>query len=214
VTVQFFIPLHLDQKLKFMKKTLVLAGFTLLIASYCAKAQVAFGLKAGLNLAKLDVNDPEVSYDSRTGYHAGVFLRGRFDKVGIQPELLLFTQNGDIESSVFGSAQERFTYLSIPVMLKFYPIGGANIQVGPQFGFLLDGERKYDGLLTSGSQDITDYYKQSDVSVSVGAGYDFGFGLGLDVRYNIGVKDINDAANGEEARSRIFLISLGWNFLR
>ena len=40
------------------------------------------------------------------------------------------------------------------------------------------------------------------------------FGLGLDLRYNIGVKDINDAVDGEEARSRIFVVSLGWNFLR
>ena len=179
-----------------------------------AKAQVGFGIKGGLNLTTLKVDDPELSYDSRAGYHAGVFLRGRFGNVGLQPEVLLFTQSGDLQSSLFGTAQERFTYLSIPVILKFYPIGGLNIQLGPQFGFLLDGERKYDTFLGSGKQDITEYYKQSDVSVSVGGGYDFGFGLGLDVRYNIGVKDINDAANGEEARSRIFLLSLGWNFLR
>jgi hypothetical protein len=197
-----------------MRKTLVVLAFAVITFSLPAAAQVAFGLKAGLNLTKLDVKDPQVSYDSRTGYHAGVFLRGKFDKIAVQPELLLFTQNGDLESSIFGTARDKFTYLSIPVMLKFYPIAGANIQVGPQFGFLLDGEREYDSFFASGSKDITDYYKNSDVSVSVGAGYDFGFGLGLDVRYNIGVKDINNAANGEEARSRIFLLSLGWNFLR
>ena len=195
-----------------MKKTLFVVLITLFAGM--AKAQVAFGLKAGLNLTKLDVKDPEVSYESRTGYHAGVFLRGRFDKIGIQPELLLFTQNGDLQSSVFGTAREKFTYVSIPVILKFYPIGGLNIQAGPQFGFLVDGEREYDSFLGSGSQDITDYYKKSDVSISAGGGYDFGFGLGLDVRYNVGIKDINNVANGEEARSRIFLISVAWNFLR
>lgn len=195
-----------------MKKTLFVVLITLFAGM--AKAQVAFGLKAGLNLTKLDVKDPEVSYESRTGYHAGVFLRGRFDKIGIQPELLLFTQNGDLQSSVFGTAREKFTYVSIPLILKFYPIGGLNIQAGPQFGFLVDGEREYDSFLGSGSRDITDYYKKSDVSISAGGGYDFGFGLGLDVRYNVGIKDINNVANGEEARSRIFLISLAWNFLR
>ncbi|HEX8038330.1 MAG TPA: porin family protein [Chryseosolibacter sp.] len=195
-----------------MKKTLFVVLITLFAGM--AQAQVAFGLKAGLNLTKLDVKDPEVSYESRTGYHAGVFLRGRFDKIGIQPELLLFTQNGDLQSSVFGTAREKFTYVSIPVILKFYPIGGLNIQAGPQFGFLVDGEREYDSFLGSGSQDITDYYKKSDVSISAGGGYDFGFGLGLDVRYNVGIKDINNVANGEEAHSRIFLISVAWNFLR
>lgn len=197
-----------------MKATLFILLSFVLFAALPAKAQLGFGIKGGVNLTTLNIDDPELSYNSKTGYHAGVFLRARFDKVGIQPELLLFTQNGDIESSVFGTAQERFTYLSVPVMLKFYPVGGFNIQVGPQFGFLLDGEREYKTILGGGTQDITEYYKESDVSVSLGGGYDFDFGLGLDVRYNIGVKDINNAANGEEARSRIFLLSLSWNFLR
>jgi len=183
--------------------------------SFQAHSQTAFGLKAGLNLSSLNVDDPEASYDSRTGYHAGIFLRGKFDKIAVQPELLLFTQSGDIEkTATFGTAQESFTYLSIPFMFKFYPVLGLNLQVGPQFGFLLDGERKYDNPLFSGSEDITDYYKQSDVSVSVGAGYDFGFGLGIDLRYNLGVKDINNEANGEAVKSRVILVSLGWNFLR
>lgn len=185
-----------------------------LFSTVSASAQVAFGIKGGLNLTTLNVEDPELSYESRTGYHAGIFLRGKFGNIGLQPELLLFTQNGDLESSLFGTAQESFTYLSIPLMLKFYPIGGLNIQAGPQFGFLLDGERKYDTFFGSGSEDITDYYKKSDISVSVGGGYDFNFGLSLDVRYNIGVKDINNVSNGEEARSRIFLLSVGWNFLK
>ena len=195
---------------RFIRVTLLLS----FLAVASADAQVAFGIKGGLNLTTLDVKDPELSYESKTGYHAGIFLRSRMDKVAIQPELLLFTQQGDLESSFFGTARESFTYLSIRVILKFYPVGGLNIQLGPQFGFLIDGEREYDNFLSSGTEDITDHYKKSDVSVSVGGGYDFGFGLGLDVRYNIGVKDINDAADGQEARSRIFLLSLGWNFLR
>lgn len=185
-----------------------------LVMSYeLASAQAAFGLKGGVNLTSLKLDDPDASYDSRTGFHAGVFLRGKFDKVAIQPEVLLFTQRGEGTFSL-GKVEESFTYLSIPVILKFYPIGGLNIQAGPQFGFLLDGERKYESAFGTIKDDIKDSYKSSDVSISVGGGYDFGFGLGLDVRYNIGVKDINDEVNGDPAKSRIFLISLGWNFLQ
>ena len=197
-----------------MKQTLSVLLIFILFSTLSAEAQVGFGLKGGLNLSTLNIDDPELSYDSRTGSHAGIFLRGKFDKIGIQPELLLFTQNGDLKSSLFGTAKESFTYLSIPLIFKFYPVGGLNLQVGPQFGFLIDGDREVNSVLGSDTYDITDYYKKSDLSVSVGGGYDFNFGLGLDVRYNIGVKDINDAANGEQAKSRIFLISLGWNFLR
>lgn len=197
-----------------MRTPVAVLMIVFLISAFQASGQVAFGLKGGLNLSTLNVEDPELTYDSRTGYHAGIFLRSRFDNIAIQPELLLFTQSGEMTSSLFGTAQEHFTYLSIPVMLKFYPIAGFNLQVGPQFGFLLDGERDYDTFLGSGSQDITDHYKKSDISVSFGGGYDFDFGLALDVRYNIGVKDINNAANGEAVKSRIFLVSLGWNFFR
>jgi hypothetical protein len=186
---------------------------TLVMGYEMACAQAAFGLKGGVNLTSLKLDDPDASYDSRTGFHAGIFMRGRVDKVGIQPEVLLFTQRGEGTFSL-GRVEESFTYLSIPVILKFYPIGGLNIQAGPQFGFLLDGERKYESAFGSIKEDIKDSYKSSDVSISVGGGYDFGFGLGLDVRYNIGVKDINDEVNGDPAKSRIFLISLGWNFLQ
>ena len=128
--------------------------------------------------------------------------------------MLLYTQRGNIESSIFGTAQESFTYLTVPVMLKFYPIAGINLQLGPQFGFLLDGERDYQTFLGNASTDITDYYDKSDISLALGGGYDFNFGLNIDVRYNLGIKDINNAANGEEVKSRVFMVSLGWNFLR
>jgi hypothetical protein len=179
--------------------------------------EFAFGLKGGLNLTNLKVDNPEASYNSRTGYHAGIFLRGKFDRVAIQPEVLLFTQSNKVTYSGLlgsGSMEESFTYLSVPVIIKFYPIAGLNIQVGPQFGFLLDGEQKYNSTFFTGTRDIKDYYKNSDVSVSVGGGYDFGFGLNMDVRYNVGVKDINNEANGDAAKSRVFLVSLGWNFIR
>jgi hypothetical protein len=197
-----------------MKPAILFVFFLTALSLHTASAQVAFGLKGGLNLTRLDVENPELTYQSRSGYHAGLFLRSRFDGVAIQPELLLFTQSGEVESSMFGTAQEHFTYVSIPLMLKFYPFAGLNIQAGPQFGFLLDGERQYDSFLGSGSEDLTEYYKQSDISLSVGGGYDFDFGLGIDVRYNLGIKDINNAANDEPVRSRIFLVSLGWNFLK
>lgn len=193
-------------------KSLLVLSVVLFMGTVQAQ-DAAFGLKGGINLSTFNYDDAGATYDSRTGFHAGLFLRGKFNKVAIQPELLLFTQNSDLKTSVFGTEQDRFTYLSIPLLVKLYPVGGLNLQVGPQFGFLIDGERKYDTVFGSGSQDIKDHYKNSDVALSLGAGYDFDFGLGLDFRYNLGLKDVNNAVNGEAVKSRVFLISLGWNFL-
>jgi hypothetical protein len=198
-----------------MKNSIVVIIAISFLSLQSVRAQeTAFGIKAGVNLSTLKVDDPETTYDSRTGYHAGVFLRGKFDKIAIQPELLLFTQKGFGNSALQGKYEDSFTYVSVPIMLKFYPAAGLNIQLGPQFGFLIDGERKYPNAVIPYKKDITEAYKSSDVSVSIGGGYDFDFGLNLDVRYNLGVKDINNAADGEAAKSRIFLVSLGWNFLK
>lgn len=196
-----------------------LFGFLFMISvSISSNAQVAFGIKGGLNLSNLKVDDPQASYESRTGYHAGFFLRSKFDKVAFQPELLLYTQSNQIDyaaSSINpGTVENNFTYLTIPVMFKFYVVSGLNIQAGPQFGFLLDGEQNISTTLFNGTKDIKDNYKSNDIAVSVGGGWDFPFGLGLDVRYNLGVKDINNAANGEETKSRVFLVSVAWNFLK
>ena len=195
------------------KGVLILA--LLFVVPVAAQAQqTAFGIKAGLNLTNLKVSDPEASYDSRTGFHAGFFVRERFSKVAIQPEILLSTQSTDVSSTALGDFQDSFTYLNIPMMVKFYIVDGLNFQAGPQFGFLLDGERKYSGAIGQGSEDIKDYYTEADVSISLGGGWDFPFGLGLDVRYNIGVKDINDASGGEEAKSQVFQLALSWNFVK
>jgi len=178
--------------------------------------EVAFGLKGGLNLGTLDLSNPESSYDSKMGYHGGLFLRGKFNKIAVQPEVLIYTQEGEIFNSVAGSAKESFTYLAVPLMFKFYPSNhlGLNIQAGPHFAFLLDGERTTELRLLTVKEDIKDYYESSDIAISTGAGYDFGFGLNIDVRYNIGVKDINNETDGEEVKSRVFMVSLGWNFGR
>jgi len=197
-----------------MKVRIGIFCFGLIISSTLFAQDVAFGLKGGLNLANLDVKDPEGSYNSRTGYHAGIFLRSKFSKIAIQPEVVLFTQGTDATNTALGDYKDSFTYLSVPLMLKYYPILGLNLQAGPQFGFLLDGERNYSSILGNGSTDIKDYYNSSDVSISVGGGWDFKFGLSLDCRYNIGVKDLNNVSNGEEAKSKVFLVSLGWNFLK
>ena len=174
----------------------------------------AFGIKGGLNLTNLKVDDADASYNSSSGFHAGLFIRERFSKVGFQPEFLISTHRTGVSSTVTGDYEDRFTYFSVPMMFKFYLVDGLNINAGPQFSFLLDGDRIYTGPFGSNKEDIKDYYKTSDVAISMGGGWDLAFGLSLDFRYSIGVRDINEASGGEEAKSRVFQFSLGWNFAK
>jgi hypothetical protein len=200
-------------------KTLIRLFFlvALNISYLLVNAQVAVGFKGGLNLSNLKVDDPQTTYHSRVGYHAGPFFRGRFSNVAVQTEALLLTQvSKGIQPTIVGEYKDSFTYLSIPVLIKYYVFSGLNIHMGPQFGILLDAERNGTDLLgqTFSIQTKNSYYKNNDIQVSLGGGWDFPFGLQVDVRYNLGIKDINNQLQGEEVKSRVFLVSLGWNFLR
>jgi len=199
-----------------MKKRLqILLIPVFLVSISAAYAQTGFGVKAGANISGIHFDDDELHYDDQLGWHAGLFMRHRFGFFGVQPEVLIFTQRGDLEHNLLGSAEEKLTYLSIPIMFKFYPAAGFNIQAGPQIGFLIGGEREYDTFLgVGGTVDIQDEYKSTDVAGSVGIGYDTESGLGVDLRYNFGLTDINESDNGGEAKSSVFVISLGWNFVR
>jgi hypothetical protein len=199
-----------------MKSVIVKAVvlFALAFSLSTAYAQeVAFGVKGGLNFSNLKMDDVESS--SRAGFHAGIFVRGKFNKFAVQPEVLFSTLENKIEySGGLGSLENSFTYVTVPVMLKFYVVSGLNLQAGPQFSFLVDGDQKFETLIASGKRDITDAYKKSDVSLSLGGGFDFGFGLNIDLRYNLGLTDINEMEDGDEVKSRVIMVSLGWNFMK
>lgn len=185
-----------------MKKLLVLVFVLSSVAVTSAQVQVALGLKAGANISKFDDADA----DNLTSFHAGAFGLFKFTKIGIQPELL-FTQQGTKYEDLNGDDVDLKTaYMSIPVMLKLYLIGGLNLQAGPQFGFLTKAE--YDGA------DAKESFKNSDLSANVGLGWDLPFGLTVDARYNIGLSDVGDDPEFPELKSRVIQLSLGYKIFK
>src|SRR5436190_17489418 len=82
------------------------------------QAEVAIGIKAGPNFAKISANDDlDANYKNRTGFHAGAFVLFKFTKIGIQPELL-FSQQGTKVEINNKDLEANYTYFNIPVMLK------------------------------------------------------------------------------------------------
>ena len=187
-----------------MKKLLIVGLLSVVASAAFAQAQVALGIKAGVNVSKLNNDDLESS--SITAFHGGAFALFKFTALGIQPELL-FSQQGSKIEDVSGDPQDlKMSYMTIPVMLKFYLPGGFNLQAGPQFGFLNSAELDGD--------DIKDSFKSSDMSINVGAAWDAPFGLVFDARYNIGVSDISDDPSIGAVKSGIFQFSLGYKIFK
>lgn len=180
-----------------MKKLILsalLVGISMIAFS---QAQVAIGVKGGLNLSKLDASGA----DNRTGFHGGAFALFKLSKIGIQPEIL-FSQQG----SKFDVGELETSYINIPVMLKIYLAAGINLQAGPQFGFLSSAE--LDGV------DAKDAYKKSDISAALGLGWDLPFGLTIDARYNLGLSDLNDSGTGDAIKNQVIQISLGYKIFK
>src|SRR5688572_14849441 len=147
-----------------MKRLITLVAlpilFCFVIDNAMAQAQVALGLKGGLNFAKLNADD--FSTKNRTGYHIGAFATFKLTKIAIQPELIFSQQGSEVKNPSLGNVESNFSYINIPVMLKIYLVGGLNLQVGPQFGFLTSAEID--------DEDVKNEMKNSDLSVGLGAG--------------------------------------------
>lgn len=175
---------------------LVCAGATAAVA----QASVSIGAKAGLNFANVDTSTPGAAYNSRTGYHAGAFVNIKLTKFAIVPEVIYSVQGSDISSATSPGALE-LSYVNIPILLKFYLVGGLNIQAGPQFGFLTSA--------TQAGTDVKSFLTGSDTSVALGAGFDVSKFV-FDVRYNMGLSEINNTAGSTAAKNQVFQLSVGF----
>ncbi len=202
-----------------MKKSILMSiGLLALSVMTFGQAQFAFGLKGGLNLSKLDINQGASNIDNRTGFHGGAFALVKITKIGIQPEVL-FSKQGSNFTVDAKNYEANFDYINVPNMLKLYLAAGLNLQVGPQFGFLTTSEL----VTTAGSVKTTQdakslFNKKSDVAVAFGAGWDLPFGLTLDARYNIGLSDVefkpSSTASPINFKNKVIQISLGYKLIK
>ncbi|TFG78986.1 MAG: PorT family protein [Flavobacteriales bacterium] len=164
--------------------------------------ELHFGVKAGANFSNLKVSSDfgGGSPDGATSFFVGGLADiGFSDKFHVQPEVLY---------SIEGAKDADVSYLNVPVMLKYYVIGGLNIQAGPQIGFLVDAEGGTDGL------------KSTNFGFNFGAAYELPGGFFVDARYNLGLSDILDSGNTDPGfsgdvslKTKGFQLGVGYRFL-
>ena len=155
---------------------------------------VDFGLKAGLNMAKLS-GDVEQA-DLKAGLHAGVFLNLKLnDNFAISPEAL-FSQQG--AKSDIGSL--NLNYVNVPILAKIGFAKVLNLHLGPQFGFLMSAKIK--------DFDVKEDYKSLDLSAVAGLGLDLPMGITGGARYNLGLGSIDDGDN--KTTNQYFQVYIGY----
>lgn len=190
-----------------LKKVMLVALLIAIGSGAFAQAQFSVGLKGGLNFANLDVKSISNTYDNRTGYHAGAFALLKFANIGIQPELI-FSQQGSTVKVNGNDVKSNFSYMNIPIMVKLYTVAGINLQVGPQFGFLMN-----DPVVVNNNEEIEGAVKKSDISIGMGVGWDLPFGLTIDGRYNLGLQNVSDDSSFD-IKNQVFQVSVGFKLIK
>lgn len=197
-----------------MKKTFLVV--VLVLFSIFTQAQeVHFGVKAGLNTSMITGTDAVMT--STNGFHAGALVEFKIlGKFAIQPELMFSMQGAKIVlKDESAETLSKLNYVTVPVMAKYYVISGLFVEAGPQVGFLVSAKDEVYNKLdnTTNVADVKDKFKSLDVAVNVGVGYDILDKVFAQVRYSVGLTDINnDALNSKTIKSGVFQLSLGYKF--
>lgn len=182
-----------------------------LLFSQAIMAQFHIGIKGGANIIKIDGRSFKDEF--RYGYNLGGFVElGLSKDLSINPEVLFNQYTTTLDSNfnhiyqnVFNPAYQsrvKLNYLSIPIILNYKLIGPISLQVGPQFGILIDKNKT---LLQNGSS----AFKSGDFSLLAGAQIKLSR-LRVNGRYVIGLNNINDIDNQDKWKYTGFQLSLGF----
>ena len=160
-----------------------------------------FGIKGGLNLTNLfvdDVNDERV----RLGLHGGVYAKLPITKgFSIQPEFLYSGKGAKVEYSNFlqGSGEYRFNlhYVEMPVLAVINIAKNFNVHAGPYVAYLAGAnitDLKEDGTINDIMDLKADNFNRFDYGLAAGLGIDVqNFTIGA--RYNYGLKEIGKSGS-------------------
>lgn len=188
-----------------MKRTLYVLIVLFLGMPVLQAQDIAFGVKAGLNLASLG-GDFENGGKSRTSFHlGGVAEIPLTDQLAIQPELL-YSGQGAIDEDDTDEIW-RVDYLVIPVILKYFVADGLSLEAGPQLGILLKAEVEDNGE----TEDFKDIVKSTDIGLNLGLGYKLDGGLNFGARYYFG-GDINSTEGDIKVTNSVVMLSVGYFF--
>ena len=165
-----------------MKKFLtVVVLFAALMTAVPAKAEVKFGLKGGLNLTSMSLDESVINKSNQAGFFIGPTLKFTLPVVGlgIDASALYDQRKAEVEG-----VDVKEQSIQIPVNLR-YGIGlGSTASIyffaGPQFGFNVG-----DKSIVSTAGEWT--FNSSNLSANVGAGLMLLGHLQLSVNYNFGL---------------------------
>jgi hypothetical protein len=149
---------------------------------------INIGIKGGVNAYNIH-NDNNIKYDTKIGYHFGLLGHIHINQMfAVQPEIVYSTQGAKYKLNN-ETTNFNLSYINVPVLFQYMFENGLRLQAGPQLGVLVAAKSKTGSTTIDNKENI----KPIDLALSLGAGYIIpSIGLGIDVRYNLGLNNIND----------------------
>ncbi len=195
-----------------MKKTVLLFALLLSIAGIKAQ-EFHYGAKLALNRTSLPSNDSDTNkyLKGKIGFEVGFMGEYMFnDNFALAGELKYATAGDYLEMSTSGldfKSHVNLSYVQVPVMARYYINESFSLEAGPQLGFLTsakyDTTTSYNGNSQSDSGDMKDQIQSTDFGFNLGAGYKMENGLFINLRYTLGISDIDKEDNSTTKNNSI-----------
>jgi hypothetical protein len=191
-----------------MKTSLISLATMLLFFSVSHAQSFTFCVKGGVSINK--ITGKTFKEEFTYGYHVGGSATiGLSKKFAIQPEVL-FNQINTDTSSQFSSIYQfnhinniKLSYLSIPLILNYNVSNLVALQVGPQFGVLIDQNKN---LLQNGGE----AFKKGDFAMLGGVQLNI-LKFRVYGRYVIGLNNLDNIGNKDDWKSQSIQLGVGIN---
>jgi len=187
----------------------------------------SFGVKGGLSLANMLVEDEDETYSDefsmKPGFHiGGVFDYSLSDFLSIETGLLLNNKGFKLEEDDYTMKYNLF-YLDIPITLKASYDLSDNLamygDIGPYLGLGLSGKVKgeYDGETDEtdiewGNNEDEDDLKRFEFGATFGGGVEIG-AIQVGISYDLGLANISSYTDyGVAFKNRVLKFSVGYIF--
>lgn len=177
-----------------------------LLMSGLSFGQFHMGVKAGADINKIDGKSFKEEFSF--GYQVGGFAQVKLsNRLTLQPEVLFSQVNIDTTNKLndiyqFENISEvQLSYLKIPILLNYNVGKLVSLQVGPQFGILID---KNLNLFNNGKS----AFKSGDFSMLAGVQLNLS-NIHIYGRYGIGLSNLNDIDDRDEWKSQQIQVGIG-----
>jgi hypothetical protein len=192
--------------------------------------EVTLGLKGGLNVANLSVDDPggsDSGFDSQADFLAGLFAQFGIGRVfALQPEVL-YSQRGAKTRGDDSATKLNLNYVQIPLLLMarlgsrespIYPILYAGPQIALETRCQVTGEDEGVSVGLDCDDPLLDgelKTNSTEYGVVFGGGFELLYSrltVQLDLRYQLALTNLNDTADSAEVavKSRVWSLMLGF----